>query len=131
MRDLTDQQVRLFEQPNIGNLATIRRDGTANLTPVWVDWDGRHVLVNTAIGRAKEKHLRRDPRATIGVVNPEDRYDWVSVTGPVELVEEGAEDHIDRLAKKYLGKDVYPSRSEGERRVTVRITPERVSSGRS
>ena len=127
MVQLSERQARLFEQPWVGSVATIRRDGTPNLTPVWVDWDGEHILFNTAIGRAKEKHLRRDPRLAIEVVNPENAYEWVSVTGRAELVEEGADDHIDRLAKKYLGEDTYPWRRPDERRITVRVTPERVT----
>ena len=81
---------------------------------------------NTAVGRAKERHLRGDPRAAITVVHPENAYQWVSVSGPAELTTEGADEQIDHLAKKYLGKDEYPWRSPTEQRITVKIRPERV-----
>jgi PPOX class probable F420-dependent enzyme len=124
---LTDRQAKLLLDNNVGALATIREDGTPNVTPVWVDWDGRHILVNTSYGRAKELHLRRDPRCTLLVVNPKDADDWVSVTGrAIEITEDGAEAHIDKLAMKYQGVAKYPFLLPGERRVKVVIRPERV-----
>ena len=126
MGTLTEQQARLLTEPNYSSLATIRCDGTPHVTPVWVDWDGEHVLVNTAAGRAKEQHLRRDPRAGVLVVDRENPYEWVSVTGMAELTEGGADEHIDAMAKKYLDEDTYPFRKEGEQRVIFRIEPERV-----
>jgi PPOX class probable F420-dependent enzyme len=85
-------------------------------------------MFNTAVGRAKERYLRQDPRVSLIVVDPEDAYRWVSVSGQAELTTEGADEQIDRLAKKYLGKDEYPWRSSDEQRITVRIKPERVES---
>jgi PPOX class probable F420-dependent enzyme len=127
MAELSEKAVGLIEAKNFGNLATIRPDGTPNVTPVWVDWDGESVLINTAAGRAKERHLRRDPRATISVFQLDNPYNYVAVTGRAELTEEGADEHIDRLAKKYLDQDSYPFRQPGEQRVIVRIWPERVN----
>jgi PPOX class probable F420-dependent enzyme len=124
---LTDQQAKLLLGKNVGVLATIREDGTPNVTPVWIDWDGHNILFNTSYGRAKDLHLRRDPRCTLLVVNPEDPYDWVSVTGrAIEITEDGAEAHIDKLAMKYEGAAKYPYLLPGERRVKVMIRPERV-----
>lgn len=128
MVTLTDAQAKLFLDKNFGVLATIREDGTPNVTPVWVDWDGRNIVFNTSYGRAKDLHLRRDPRCTILVVNPNDPYDWVSVTGTaIEITEDGAEAHIDKLAMKYEGVEKYPYLLPGERRVKVTVRPDRVA----
>jgi len=127
MAKLTDKQLRLFKEKNWGNVATIRPDGTPHVTPVWVDTDGENVLVNTAYGRAKVDYLQRDPRVAIEVHDQEDPQSaYVSVTGTAELVDEGADEHIDKLAKKYLGLDTYPYRSPDEKRVIVKIHPERI-----
>jgi len=127
---LTAEQARLFvNNKNFGALATIREDGTPNVTPVWVDWDGKNVVFNTSYGRAKDLHLRRDPRCTILVMSAENPYAWVSVTGKaVEISEKGAEEHIDKLAMKYEGVKKYPYLLPGERRVRISIRPERVVS---
>lgn len=123
---LTDDQAKLFLEPNIGLVATIRPDGTPQVTPVWVDWDGEHVLFNTAAGRWKPRNIERDPRVTVTVVNRDDPYSWVSVTGPAELIEEGAVEHIDKLARKYTGRESF-GLPDGEKRLLVRVTPERVN----
>ncbi len=127
MASLSEQQAALFEGKNWGNVVTLRADGSPHVTPVWVDYDGEHVVFNTAIGRAKERHLRRDPRIAISVLPAENQQaGYVAVTGKAELVEEGAVEHIDKLAKKYLDQDKYPYLQPGEQRVIVRITPEKV-----
>jgi len=126
---LTEPQIQLLTAPNYGNVATVRSDGSPHVTPVWVDWDGEFVIFNTAVGRAKEKHLRRDPRVAVEVFAQENPYSYVSIDGTAALSEEGADAHIDKLAKKYLGVDEYPSREPGERRIIVRIRPERVHGG--
>jgi PPOX class probable F420-dependent enzyme len=95
---------------------------------VWVDVDGDEVVFNTAIGRAKERHLRRDPRVSLIVVDPEDAYRWLSVTGRAELTTEGADEHIDKLAKKYLDEDRYPWHNPDQQRIIVRIHPEQIDS---
>jgi PPOX class probable F420-dependent enzyme len=124
---LTEKAAKLFLGRNWGNLVDLRPDGTPHVTPVWVDYDGEHVLVNSAYGRAKVRHIQRDPRVAIDVLPSEDQQaGYVSVSGTAELVDEGADEHIDKLAKKYLGLDEYPFRGPGERRVIIRITPERV-----
>jgi PPOX class probable F420-dependent enzyme len=120
--------MEFLENPFVGALTTIRPDGSPHTTVVWVDYDDAHVLFNTARGRFKDRNLRRDPRASLIVVDPENAYRWVSVSGSAELTEDGADAHIDRLAKKYLGEDTYPWRKREEVRVTVRITPEKVDS---
>jgi PPOX class probable F420-dependent enzyme len=127
MARLTEKQARLFRDRNWGNVATLRPDGSPHLTPVWVDTDGENVLFNTAYGRAKVDYIRRDPRVAIEVHDEHDpQRAYVSVTGTAELIDEGADEHIDKLARKYLGEERYPYRKPGERRVIVKIHPERV-----
>ena len=128
LTQLRRNHVQLLRQPFVGVVSTLREDGSPHMTPVWVDTDGEHVLFNTAIGRAKERHLRDDPRAGLVVVDPEDPYRWVSISGQAELIDEGADEHIDRLAKKYTGADRYQNRAPGEERVIVQITPEHIDS---
>jgi len=127
MSQLTEKQREFIaENPYAGTATTLRQDGSPHNTIVWVDAEDGVVTFNTAVGRAKERHLREDPRAAITVVHPENAYRWVSVSGPAELTTEGADEQIDHLAKKYLGKDEYPWRSPTEQRITVKIRPERV-----
>jgi PPOX class probable F420-dependent enzyme len=125
-RTLTEAQRKLLEQPFPGALTTLRADGSPHTTIVWVDVDENGPSFNTAAGRAKPRHLERDPRLSLLVVDPEDQYRWISIGGRAELTTEGADDQIDRLAKKYLGQDEYPWRKAGEQRITVRIRPEHV-----
>lgn len=125
MAKLTEKHARRFRDRNWGNVATLRPDGTPHVTPVWVDTDGENVLFNTAYGRAKVDYIRRDPRVAIEVHDEHDPQSaYVSVTGTAELVEEGADEHIDKLSRKYLGEERYPYRKPGERRVIVKIHPE-------
>jgi PPOX class probable F420-dependent enzyme len=126
MAELTEKAREFLQQPYVGEVTTIRPDGSPHTTVVWVDVDSDEVLFNTAVGRAKERYLRKDPRVSLIVVDPEDPYRWVAVNGTAQFETEGADEEIDRLTKKYLGKDEYPWRSEGEQRVTVRIRPTRV-----
>jgi PPOX class probable F420-dependent enzyme len=116
----------LEESPYVGVVTTLREDGSPHSTIVWVDVEGDKVSFNTALGRAKPKHLEHDPRASLLMVDPSDSFKWVAVSGPVEVTEEGADAQIDKLAKKYLGKDEYPWRNPEETRVKVLIKPEKV-----
>jgi PPOX class probable F420-dependent enzyme len=127
MATLTDKQAALFTGRNWGVIATIREDGSPQATPVWIDYDGEKVLVNSARGRTKVTNIERDPRATVTVLPAEDQQSgYVMVSGPATITEEGARDHIDKLAKKYLGQDKYPYLGPGEERVIIEIEPERV-----
>jgi PPOX class probable F420-dependent enzyme len=129
MAKLTEKQAELFRGKNWGTVVTLRDDGSPHSTPVWIDTDGQNVIFNTAIGRAKERHLRKDPRAAVTVMPADDpQSGYVSVTGTAEITEEGANDHIDKLAKKYIGQDKYPYLQPGERRVVVTVKPDRVDS---
>jgi PPOX class probable F420-dependent enzyme len=127
MARLSDaQRAFVHDNPFVATVTTLRADGSPHSTFVWVDTDGDAVLFNTARGRAKERHILGDPRVSVAVVDPQDAFRWVAVTGTAELVDDGADDHIDRLAKKYLGADSYPFRNAAEQRVIVRITVDRV-----
>jgi PPOX class probable F420-dependent enzyme len=127
MSELTDEQRKFIaENPYVGTVTTLRRDGSPHATVVWVEANNGTISFNTVVGRAKERHLREDPRLSLTVVDPEDSYRWVSISGRGELTTEGADAQIDRLAKKYLGQDEYPWRQPDEQRISVDITPEQV-----
>ena len=127
MATLTEKQADLFRGKNWATVVTLREDGSPHATPVWIDTDGDHVIFNTAVGRAKERHLRRDPRVAVTVLPAENQQaGYVSVTGTAEITAEGAKEHIDKLAHKYLGVDEYPYLQPGEQRVIVTITPDKV-----
>jgi PPOX class probable F420-dependent enzyme len=111
------------------NLGTLNQDGSPQVTPVWVDYDGKHVRINSARGRQKDKNIARDPRVSLSIQDPENPYRYLEIRGKVvESTEKGADDHINSLAKKYLGKDVYPFRQPGEKRVMYKIEPQKFSS---
>jgi PPOX class probable F420-dependent enzyme len=127
MAALNEKQAKLFTDRNWGVIATIREDGSPQATPVWIDYDGEKVLVNSAVGRAKVTNIERDPRATVTVLPAEDQQSgYVMVSGPAQIVEEGALEHINMLAKKYLGEDKYPYLGPGEKRVIIELQPDRV-----
>jgi PPOX class probable F420-dependent enzyme len=128
MADTIDGPVReLLEGKNFSMVATIREDGSPHVVPTWVDTDGSHVLLNTADGRVWPENLRRDRRVTITVPNLENPYEYAEIRGTVaEETAEGADDHIDKLAKKYMDADSYPFRTEGEVRLIVKVAPDKV-----
>lgn len=123
-KKLSPQELELLSEPQIATVATVMADGSPQLTPVWIDTDGEAILFNTAKGRVKHRNLLRNPKVAVTVVDKNDFYRLVNVRGTAEIVEQGADDHIDKLAKKYLGADSYPWRKEGEQRVIVRIIPD-------
>lgn len=117
----------LLKGKNYANVATIRSDGTVHGAPVWVDVQDGLAVLNTAEGRAWPKNLERDPHVTLTVQNMENPYEYVEIRGQVaERTHEGADEHIDALAKKYLDADSYPFRQPGEQRVIIRVAPEHV-----
>lgn len=117
----------IFNAPNFGTVSTLRADGTIHAATVWVDVQDGQPVLNSAEGRAWPRNLERDPRVTLTVQNHENPYEYVSVRGHVaDRTHEGADAHIDRLAKKYLGRDSYPGRRPGEQRVIIRIAPEHI-----
>jgi PPOX class probable F420-dependent enzyme len=126
--ELSAAERAFLENPFVGVVTTLNPDGTPQSTIVWVDVDDEGVSINTAYGRVKPRNLALDPRLALVVIDPEDPYRWLKLNGAGTLVDEGADAHIDRLSKKYTGRDVYASRQPGEQRVTVRIEADRVLS---
>ena len=123
----SDEQKSILDAPNFAHVATLFSDGTPQVNPVWVDRDGDLLRINSAEDRAKVRNLRRDPRVTIEVSNSENPYRYVEVRGKaIEFTHDGADAHIDALAKKYLGLDDYPNRTDKEQRVTIVIEPEKI-----
>ncbi len=115
----------LFNKRAFAALTTLMPDGSPQTTPVWVDSDGEYVIFNSAKGRQKDRNVRRDPRVALAIVDPDNPYRYLEVRGKVaEITEEGADAHIDKMAKKYLGQDKYPYRQGGEVRVIYKVRPE-------
>lgn len=124
---IPEQHKDFFSKVAFAHLATLMPDGSPQVTPVWFDYDGSFIRVNSAKGRVKDKNMRRDKRVALSVQDPDNAYRYLAAQGEVaEITEEGADAHIDSLAKKYLGKDKYPFRQPGEVRVIYKIRPEKV-----
>jgi len=125
--ELTDSAINLFRGKNFAFIASLMNDGAPQITPVWIDYDGKFVLVNTAEGRTKQKNFDRDSRVALSIVDKDNPYTTVSIRGMVvEQTANGADEHIDKLAKKYLGVDKYPFRAPGEKRIILKIKPDKV-----
>ncbi|PYM07885.1 MAG: PPOX class F420-dependent oxidoreductase [Candidatus Rokuibacteriota bacterium] len=130
MARIPDQFRDLFEKKAFASLATVGADGTPQVTPVWVDFDGTYVRFNTAKGRVKDRNLSRNPKVALAIQDPDNPYRYVQVRGRIaESTQTGADAHIDALAKKYLGQDRFPHRKPGEVRVMFKILPEHVQGG--
>jgi PPOX class probable F420-dependent enzyme len=124
---IPENYLDLFQKKAFGHLATVNADGTPQVTPVWVDYDGAYVLVNSARGRRKDKNMERNSAVALSMQDPDNPYRYLEVRGHVEeITEEGADQHIDKMAKS-IGVDRYPNRSPGEVRVLYKIKPERTS----
>ena len=127
MATIPEKYLDLFQKRAFAHLATLMEDGSPQVTPVWIDFDGTYILVNSARGRVKDRNMRRDPRVAIEIIDPDDPYSYFQVQGKVvEITEEGAADHIDKMAQKYLGKEHYPYRRPEEVRVLYKVLPEKV-----
>ena len=127
MAEIPEKYRDLFQKKAFAHLATIGADGSPQVTPVWVDFDGSHIRFNTAKGRVKDKNLRRNPTVALAIQDPDNPYRYIQVKGRVaEITETGADAHIDALAKKYINQDRYPYRQPGEVRVLYKILPEKV-----
>ena len=125
---LSEAVRKLLEGPNFAHLGTLMPDGSPQVTVVWVNLRGAHILINTAEGRQKPRNIRRDDRVALSVVNQENPYQTVAIRGRVvELTHDGADKHLDELSKKYLGQETYPYRQPGEQRILVRIEPQYVT----
>jgi PPOX class probable F420-dependent enzyme len=129
MADTLSQKAReLIARPVLASLTTLGEKGSPQVTPLWIDLDGDDLLLNTAKGRVKARHMERDPRVAVSVIDPEDPYNVVALRGTVvDITTDGADAHIDALAKKYLGVDEYPMRREGEVRIKVRVRTDHIA----
>ncbi|MDA8368232.1 MAG: PPOX class F420-dependent oxidoreductase [Actinomycetota bacterium] len=123
---LTAKARTLLDRPVIANVATVDAEGRPQITPVWVDVEDGAVVFNTARGRVKDRNLSANPNIAVSVVDPDDAFNVVVVRGTARAVEEGADAHIDRLAKKYMGLDEYPMRQPGEVRVKYVLDAEAI-----
>ena len=120
---IPESHLDLFKKKAFAHLATLMPDGKPQVTPVWVDYDGRHVIINTAEGRLKDKNMQRDGRIALSIADPDNPYRYLEVRGRVsERTHNGADAHIDAMARKYLGQDKYPFRQPGEVRVLYKVT---------
>jgi PPOX class probable F420-dependent enzyme len=129
MNQITEPVIQLLNGKNFAYLSTLMKDGSPQVTPTWIDIDeaDNSILINTAEGRIKHKNVSRDPRVAISISDQNNPYKMVLIRGRViEQIKEGADEHTDRLAKKYLGMDKYPYRTPNEKRVILKIKPERV-----
>ncbi len=122
MTAFTDSARAIFDKKVFAHVASLGPDGSPYVSPVWVELDHDEIVINTALGRAKARNLAADPRVAVSLTDPDDPYRAIAVRGTVvTFTTDGADEVIDRFAKKYLGVDTYPNRQEGEVRVTVRI----------
>ena len=127
MANIPDSHADLLKKKAFASLATLNADGSPQVSPVWVDSDGTNILFNTAKGRVKTKNLEREKRVALTIVDPDNPYRYVGIQGRVTgMSEKGADDHIDKMAMKYMGKEKYPLRAPGEVRVIVTIAPDKV-----
>ncbi len=125
---IMQKHLDLFQKKAFGHLVTLMPDGSPQVTPVWVDYDGEYVLVNTAKGRRKTTNVEHDPRVAIEIQDPDDPYRYVQIRGRVvDITEKGADQLIDQLSGKYTGNPHYQNRVPGEVRVTLKIKPEHIS----
>ena len=121
--DLLKDETKAFAM-----LATLMKDGSPQLTPVWFNADGTHILINSATGRVKDRNMRRNDRVALTIIDPKDDYRYVQIRGRViEITNQGARDHIDELSKKYTGRDRFSGAAPNEIRVTYKILPEHIS----
>jgi PPOX class probable F420-dependent enzyme len=127
MAKIDDKHAQLLRSKNLAATTVVRPDGSPHTTPTWIDYDGEHVLVNTAYGRAKPRYLEQTHVASVLVVDESDPYLWVTVSGPAELTQDGAAEHINELSRRYNGKDYDMDEQHARERVIVKIKPERVT----
>ena len=127
LKEITPEVEKLFTDKNFASFATIMEDCSPQVTPVWVDYDNGNILINTAEGRAKVRNITKNPKVAVSVTDVANPYTMVSVRGRiVEQTNRGADEHIDKMAKKYLGVEKYPFRAPGEKRILLKIKPESV-----
>lgn len=128
MKTLPPKVKAMLQKPAFVHLATLMPDGGPQVSAVWVDLDGDTILINSAEGRLKDKNVRGNARVALSVTDPENPYSSATIRGRViEITNVGADEHIDKMAMKYMGKDKYPFRSPTEKRVIYKIEAEKIS----
>ena len=126
-KSLDSGVLALLEGKNFASLVTLMKDGSPHVAPTWIDHQGDFILINTAKGRVKEKNVINDPRVAISIYDEENPYHMATIRGKVvDITTNGADEHIDKLAKRYLGLDKYPGRAPGEQRILLKIAAEKV-----
>jgi PPOX class probable F420-dependent enzyme len=127
---LTDKAKQLLDSKAFAHIATINADGSPQVSPVWIEHNGTHVIVNSEDKRLKVRNLRRDPSVSLSIQDPGNPYEYVEIRGKtVEITPEGGFEGIDRLAKKYMGVDKYPGNQPGDAHVQIKIAPTRIVGG--
>jgi PPOX class probable F420-dependent enzyme len=128
MAQLPKSHADILHKKAFAHFATLMPDGSPQVSPVWVDEKDGYILINSAVGRVKDQNVTKNPAVAVSIADPDNPYRMLSVRGRVvERTTEGAEDHIDKMAQKYMGQAKYPLRQPGEKRVIYKIAPERVS----
>ncbi|MCE2615029.1 MAG: PPOX class F420-dependent oxidoreductase [Nitrosopumilus sp. (ex Thoosa mismalolli)] len=124
---MDEKAIKLFSEKNLVFIATVMKDGSPQVSPVWANFEGGYVLVNTAEGRIKHKNILRDPRVAISVVSKDNSFDMTTIRGVVEeLIPDSEYDHIDKLTQQYMGREHYPFKRDGEKRIILKIKPTKV-----
>ena len=124
---MDEKAKKLFQDKNLVFIATLMKDGSPQLSPVWANYENGHIMVNTAEGRIKHKNVLRDPRVAVSVVSKDNPLDMTTVRGRVsEIIPDYEYKHADILTQQYMGKEHYPFKRDGEKRIILKIKPERV-----
>ena len=124
---ITPEIEKFLAGKNFAYFATLMKDGSPHVAPTWIDYDGKMILINTASGRVKENNVKHDKRVAISVSDNSNPYEMITIRGTVEeITDKNADEHIDKLAKRYLGLDKYPFRNPTEKRIILKILPEKV-----
>jgi PPOX class probable F420-dependent enzyme len=126
---LTDKQKKLITDKNFGHIATLNKDGSPQVSPVWIELDGNHLIINSERKRRKVRNIKRDQRVSVSIQNAENPYQYIEVRGKaIEVTDTGGFEGIDRLSAKYTGQAKYPGNAPGDVRIVIRIEPEHVAS---
>jgi PPOX class probable F420-dependent enzyme len=128
IKSIPEKYLDILKKRSFAHVATLMPDGSPQVTPVWIDYDGKYILMNSAQNRQKDRNIRRDPRVALSIQDPDDPYRFIQIRGTVvEITAQGADEHIDKMALKYLGREKYPNRRPGEVRMIYKIAPQKIT----